>query len=86
MKSYSERRELERKRKFSNNFAQFVRSRCEPIPAPTPADITGKYRGRVVHIMCAHDDWCPAWGTGNGCVCNPIITYYLQPLELPTEN
>jgi hypothetical protein len=33
-----------------------------------PADIMGKYRGRVVHAMCAHDENCPAWGTGVGCI------------------
>jgi len=34
---------------FSEAFADYVVSRFEKIPKPTPVDLYFKYRGRVIH-------------------------------------
>lgn len=35
-------------------------------------------RGRVYHMVVAHDDWCAFYGGGE-CNCNPEITQHIEP-------
>ena len=44
---------------------------------------SGAFRGRVVHTVMRHDDWCCTRNGGSGfdCNCEPIVSHHLQPLE-----
>jgi hypothetical protein len=43
----------------------------------------GRLRGRVVHLVYLHDDWCRTLngGTGADCNCRPEVTFRLRPKE-----
>jgi hypothetical protein len=38
-------------------------------------------RGRVVHMMHQHDDWCRTLngGKASDCNCSPTVSLHLQP-------
>ena len=62
------RRALER----ANAFAKIYQEWPE-VPGPIP--------GKVIVTSIAHDEDCPAAGTGVGCTCTPNIRHFLHPDE-----
>jgi hypothetical protein len=53
-------------------------------PELTPPIDLGALRGRVVHKVFQHDDWCRTLngGRASDCNCNPAVSYRLQPKDL----
>jgi hypothetical protein len=43
------------------------------------SEVPGPVRGRVTICSVAHDEGCPAAGTGVGCTCTPAIRRFLAP-------
>jgi hypothetical protein len=65
--------EAERRRRAiekANVFAKVYQEWPE-VPAPV--------QGRVTICSIAHDEDCPAAGTGVGCTCTPEVRHYLAP-------
>jgi hypothetical protein len=72
-----------KRRERMARFANALATMAQEWPVVTDfMSHTEKYRGRVVHMLVAHDDDCPAVGTGVGCTCNPTIQHRLQPKEI----
>jgi hypothetical protein len=46
-----------------------------------PPDELPLLRGRVVHMVIQHDEWCRTLngGTAADCNCRPLVTRHLQP-------
>jgi hypothetical protein len=42
-------------------------------------EVPGPIRGKVTILSVAHDENCPAAGTGVGCVCEPEVRRFLLP-------
>ena len=42
-----------------------------------------RLKGRVVHAVYQHDNWCRTLngGKASDCNCDPIVSYHLQPTE-----
>jgi hypothetical protein len=52
-------------------------------PSPSGGLATRLLRGRVVHAVYQHDNWCRTLngGKASDCNCDPIVSYHLQPNE-----
>jgi hypothetical protein len=44
-------------------------------------EVAGPIRGKLTVCSIAHDDGCPAIGTGIGCTCNPTVRHFLYPTK-----
>jgi hypothetical protein len=72
--------------KRADRICRSIRDMTVQISEAEYMDIVGQQSPGVVHIMCAHEDWCRTMQTGaaNDCTCKPTITYHkqLRPDEL----
>jgi hypothetical protein len=44
-------------------------------------EVSGPIRGKLTICSIAHDDDCPALGTGIGCTCSPTVRHFLCPTK-----
>jgi hypothetical protein len=61
--------------KLGNDFAKIYRHWPE---APVAVDPENE-KGGVFILSVAHDDNCPAIGTGVGCICSPLVRRFKYP-------
>lgn len=70
-----EARRRELARKAADNFRKVYRQWPEvPVAFNPDTDKEG-----VFIVSVAHDDNCPAIGTGVGCICNPDVRRFKVP-------
>lgn len=60
--------------KAADDFAKVYRN-WEQVPL----SFTDDDRGQVSILSFSHDENCPAIGTGDGCICNPIVQRFRMP-------
>jgi hypothetical protein len=66
-----------------DRFCRAVKDQTIQISVAEAKELTSssKGKGAVIHMMCAHEDWCRTMQTGNGadCTCTPVVTYHRHP-------
>lgn len=64
---------------------KFVDDYVLQLPEISAAEVMSQRgRGRVIHVVTLHDDWCPVLKEGGGmekCNCNPQISYHNEPVR-----
>jgi hypothetical protein len=61
--------------------AKTYRDHLLSLPVFTGPIDCEKLRGRIMHIVHLHENWCPTLKTGKGsdCRCTPEVTCRLEP-------